>query len=89
MAYIIFVPNVQSTLNSSNTDGSFTMADSNLFLSPYKILPIAPENKYLRKFSYFIMKLHVVCIQYDSLVEAILMSTHNIPLLYRRSKRLS
>ena len=25
-------------------DGSFTMADSNLFLSPYKILLIAQEN---------------------------------------------
>ena len=28
--------NLQSNLNSSNTDGSFTMADLNLFLSPYK-----------------------------------------------------
>ena len=31
---------VQSNLNSSNPDGSFTMADSNLFLSPYEILPM-------------------------------------------------
>ena len=31
------------------------------FLSPYEILPIAQENKYLRKFSYFIVKLYVVC----------------------------
>ena len=30
-------------------------------LSPYKILPTAPENKYLGKFSYFIMKFYVVC----------------------------
>ena len=52
---------IQSNLNSSNTDGSFTMADSILFLSPYKILPITPENKYLRKFSYLIAKLYVVC----------------------------
>ena len=51
---------VQSNLNSSNTDGSFTMANSNSFLSPYKILPLAQENKYLGKFSYFIMKLYVV-----------------------------
>ena len=29
-----------------NTDGSFTVADSNSFLSPLKILPIAQENKY-------------------------------------------
>ena len=36
------------------------MANSNSFLSPYKILPLAQENKYLGKFSYFIMKLYVV-----------------------------
>ena len=52
---------LQSNLDGSNTDGLFTMANSNLFLSPYKILPIAQENKYLRKFSYFIVKLYVVC----------------------------
>ena len=52
---------IQSNLNSSNTDGSFTMANSNSFLSPYEILPIAQENKYLGKFLYFIMKLYVVC----------------------------
>ena len=50
-----------SNLNSSNTDGSFTMANSNSFLSPYEILPLAQENKYLGNFSYFIMKLYVVC----------------------------
>ena len=43
-----------------NTDGSFIMADSNSFLSPYVILSIAPENKCFRKFSFF-MKLYVVC----------------------------
>ena len=32
---------IQSYFDSSNTDGSFTMANSNLFLSPYEILPIA------------------------------------------------
>ena len=52
---------IQSNLDGSNTDGSFTMAYSNSFLSPYEILPIAQENKYLRKFSYFIVKLYVVC----------------------------
>ena len=41
---------IQSNLNSSNTDSSFTMPNSNLFLSPYEILPIAQENKYLGKF---------------------------------------
>ena len=52
---------LQSNLNGSNTDGSFTMANSNSFLSPNEILPIAQENKYLEKFSYFIVKLYVVC----------------------------
>ena len=48
---------LQSNLDSSNTDGSFTMANSNSFFSPYEVLQIAQENKYLRKFSYFIVKL--------------------------------
>ena len=38
---------VQYNLNGSNPDGSFTLDDSNSFFSPYKILPIAQENKYL------------------------------------------
>ena len=50
---------VQYNLNGSNPDGSFTVDDSNSFFSPYKILLIA--NKYLGIFSYFIMKLYVVC----------------------------
>ena len=37
----------QYNLNGSNPDGSFTVDDSNSFFSPYKILPIAQENKYL------------------------------------------
>ena len=49
---------LQSNLNSSNTDGSFTMANSNSFLSPYEI-QIDQENKYFRKLSYFIIKLYV------------------------------
>ena len=52
---------IQYNLSGSNTDGSFTLDDSNSFFSPYKILPIAQENKYLGIFSYFIMKLYVVC----------------------------
>ena len=52
---------IQSNIDSSNTDGSFTMANSNSFLSPYEVLPIAHENKYLSKFSYFFVKLYVVC----------------------------
>ena len=32
---------IQSNLDSSDTEGSFTMANSNSFLSSYEILPIA------------------------------------------------
>ena len=52
---------IQYNLNGSNTDGSFTLDDSNSFFSPYKNLPIAQENKYLGIFSYFIMELYVAC----------------------------
>ena len=51
---------IQYNLNGSNTDGSFTVDDSNSFFSPYKILPKAQENKYLIFFSYFIMELYGV-----------------------------
>ena len=57
----MIVKAIQSNLDSSNTDGSFTMANSNSFLSPYGIFPIAQENKYLGKFSYFMVKLYGVC----------------------------
>ena len=40
-------------------DGWFTVDDSKSFFSPYKILPIAQENKYLGIFSYFILELYV------------------------------
>ena len=36
---------IQSNLDGSNTDGSFTMDNSNSFLKPYEIHPIAQENK--------------------------------------------
>ena len=57
------LPNiVQNNLSGSNTDGSFTVDDSNSFFSPYKILPIAQENKDLGIFFLtFIMELYVVC----------------------------
>ena len=54
------------------------MDDSNSFFSPYKILPIAQENKYLGIFFYIIMELYVLCAHWNRLVEAILMSTLNI-----------
>ena len=51
---------LQYNLNGSNTDGSFTMDDSNTFFSP-KLLPIAQEIKYLGNFSYFIMEFYGEC----------------------------
>ena len=68
---------IQSNLNNLNTDGLFTMANSNLFLSPNEILPIAQENRYLRKFSFFIIKLYVVCTHWNCLIEAPLISTQH------------
>ena len=54
---------IRYNFNGSNTDGSFTVDDSNSCFSPYKILPIAQENKYLEIFSYFIMEF--VCCVYS------------------------
>ena len=53
---------IQSNLNSSNTDGSFAMANSNSFLSPYEILSIAQENKYLAIFHFYN---EIVCCVYS------------------------
>ena len=53
--FVVFVRlliKIQSNLNCSNTDSSFIMANSDLFSSPYEILRIAQENKYLGKLSY-------------------------------------
>ena len=47
------------------------------------------ENKYLGKFCHFIMKLYVEGTHWNRLIEAILMSTLNIQLLYRRLKRFA
>ena len=44
---------MQYNLSCWNPDGSFTMDDSNSFFSPYKILPIAQENKYLGIFFWY------------------------------------
>ena len=58
---------IQYNLNGLNPDGSFTVDDSNSFFSPYKILPIAQENKYLGIFLfYFILFYHgIVCCVYS------------------------
>ena len=44
---------VQWNLNSSNTDGSFTMANSNSFLSPSEIPLILREKKILQEIFLF------------------------------------
>ena len=62
VTYVLSIVYIQSNLNSPNTIDTHTVANSNSLLSPDEILSIAPENKYLWKFSYFIMKLYVVCI---------------------------
>ena len=54
---------IQYNLNGSNTDGSFTVDDSNSFFSPYKILLIAQENKYLGIF--FLFYHLIVCCVYS------------------------
>ena len=57
---------VQSSLNSSTTDGSFTMADSNSILSPKEILSIVQENKYLELFLVMLLFNHEnVCCVYS------------------------
>ena len=55
-----FAAHIQYNLIASNPDGSFTMADSNSFFSPYKILPIAQEKKYLGIF-FFLFYHGIVC----------------------------
>ena len=79
---------VQQNLNDSNIDDSFTTAYSNSFLRPTKILPLAQENKYLGYFrhNFLFYQENICCTHYNRLIEAILTSTFNKPLYYRRSK---
>ena len=58
-----YLVHIQSNLNSSNTDGSFTMANSNSFLSPYEILPLAQEKQIFREISLFYHE--IVCCVYS------------------------
>ena len=69
------ITDIHPNLNSSNTYGSFTMASSNSFVGPYEILE-APENKHLGIFIIIILWWNCVS---SVLIEAILMSTLNIP----------
>ena len=52
---------IQYNLNGSNTDGSFSVDDSNSFLSPYTIL--LKKNKYLGIF--FLFYDGIVCCVYS------------------------
>ena len=52
---------LHSNLNSSNTDGSFTMVNSNSFLSPTKFFRQLKKTNTLGIFSYHFIKLYVVC----------------------------
>ena len=54
---------IHYNLNGSNTDGSFTLDYSNSFFSPYKILPLAQENKYIGIF--FLFYHGIVCCVYS------------------------
>ena len=54
---------IQLNLNSSNTRGSFTIVNSNSFLSPCEILLIAQENRYLMVIFLFYHEL--VCCVYS------------------------
>ena len=54
---------IQYNLNGSNTDGSFTVDDSNSFFSPYKILPIAQEKK--NSGIFFLLYHGIVCCVYS------------------------
>ena len=74
---------LQSNLISSNTDGSFTMADSNSFLSPYAIHPIAQENLTFRNISSWNFMCVLIRIA-SILIEVILMNILN-QVVYKKS----
>ena len=57
------VSKLQSNPDSSNTDGSFILANSNAFLSPCEVLPIAQENKTFREL--FLFYREIVCCVYS------------------------
>ena len=63
LCFIIVFLIIQSNLNSSNTDDSFTMANSNSFLSPYEILPLAQEKQIYRE--NFLFYHEIVCCVYS------------------------
>ena len=60
--FLFLAIEIQCNLNGSNPDGSFTVDDSNTFFSPYKILPIAQENKYLGIFFLILSWNCILCV---------------------------
>ena len=52
---------VQYNLNGSNTDGSFTMDDSNSFFQSLQKSSNSSRKQIFRDFFYFILELYVVC----------------------------
>ena len=78
-------------MNVKNNDDSFTVADTNFFLSPYEIHPKAQENIYLvitlKEFAYLNMNIYTVCIHSNRLIEAILLITLNKPIIYKKKKK--
>ena len=71
---MLYVANIQWNFSGSNTDGWFSTAVSNSFLSPLEENPKAANLGYFTVIFSFIQKWCIVCIVY----EAILMRTHNI-----------
>ena len=63
--FFFFLFQIQYNLNGSNPNGSFTQDDSYSFFSPYKILPIAQENKYIGFFLFFLSYYGIVCCVYS------------------------
>ena len=72
--------------SGSNTDGSFTTAVSNSFLSPLENIPWLQIWDKLGWFSCLYWKWYIVCTHKIRLNEAILMRTHKIPSYYEKSK---
>ena len=60
--YIKGLLKIESNLDGSNTDGSFTMANSNSFLSPYEILPSSRKQIFKEIFLFY---REIVCCVYS------------------------
>ena len=62
---LMITTHLQSNLESLNTDCSFTMANSNSFLSPYEVFLTAHENKYNVFREIFLFYREIVCCVYS------------------------